>query len=240
VTWTKLESTVSGGTGSTSGIYSSDKHKNKKLIALGDSITWQDGKSYASGPQAGVTATGYLTLAKNFLGLTSFANNAVSGADMVNSSTSSIMVKGMAIDYTLYDIVTILGGTNDYGHSRNLGTLLDVGSTFDELTFYGAYQKLIEYIMTSNPQIQVYLITPPHRNYNYTEAVLNGKSLKLLDYVNAVKDIGALYSMPVIDLYRDSGINRPNLTTYTRDGLHPIDIGYVKMAKTIIPAMQTR
>jgi len=216
-------------------MYFLDKFRSKKLVALGDSITWQDGRAYSSGPQSGQIAVGYMTLLKYYLGLLSFNNLGANGATMVDGA-NSIMVVGKTANYTLYDLVTILAGTNDYGTSMPMGVIGDVGSAFDIATFYGAYQSLIEYIFTSNPLIKVYLFTPTKR---FDQQTANSVGLLLKDYRDAIIAIGDLYSIPVLDLYSKSGINSLTADTYTRDKLHPIDIGYAKLCETILPFVQS-
>ncbi|WP_229740814.1 hypothetical protein [Ornithinibacillus halotolerans] len=73
-----------------------------------------------------------------------------------------------------------------------MGQISQVGNFFDIMTFYGAYQRLIEYILGSNPRINIYLITPPQRNYNYNEGMTNDKGMSLLQFVDATHEIGAL------------------------------------------------
>lgn len=217
---------------------SNEKWKNKRLIALGDSITWQDGKVYGTGQQAGQIAKGYLTILEDAVGLASVENTAVSGASMTNdgSANTPVTVKGKQYNYNDYDLVTILAGTNDWGKQHALGDILPIGSAFDDTTITGAYQSLLEYIINSNNQVRIYMMTPLKRK---DEGISN--YYPLTDIVNRIKEIGALYSVPVLDLYNNSMFNKLNFATYTKanDGVHPIDIGYERLSELTTPFIQT-
>ncbi len=60
---------------------------------------------------------------------------------------------------------------------------------------------------------------------------------KLLDYVNAILEVAAEYSTPVLDLYRNCGI-QPKIQIqrelFMPDGIHPNDLGYERIADRII------
>lgn len=198
----------------------------------GDSITWQDGKAYIQGSQLGETARGYQTILKEKLGLASYTNYGQSGWAMavVNSNGVVNTITGVS-SYAEYDLCTIACGTNDFKLNVSLGTIGQIGdTTFDATTFYGAYRKAVEYILTSNPSIRLVLMTPLQRdNDGYNVNNTNTAGHKLIDYVNAIKAIGEMYSLPVCDMYSKSGITKLTLNTYTMDGLHPHDVGYERM-----------
>jgi len=66
-------------------------------------------------------------------------------------------------------------------------------------------------------------MTPLHR----LEEEQEGKQ-PLSAYVDALKEVARIYSMPVLDLYAMSGINPQvpvHLETYMPDGVHPNDRG---------------
>ena len=133
----------------------------------------------------------------------------------------------------LEDLFVIAAGTNDFKLNVPMGELKNVGDVFDRNTFYGAYQTTLEYILSKRKDIRIVLFTPLHRNQsNYNSTIFaNTAGHKLIDYVEAIKDIGARYSVPVCDIYANSGINMLTLDVDTRDGLHPNDVGYEKMGR---------
>jgi lysophospholipase L1-like esterase len=154
------------------------------------------------------------------------------------SFTSSFMNQMTTIDFSLYDIVTINLGTNDFwlNGGATIGTLGGrKDTTFDETTFYGAYRKGVEYILKANPDVKLVLITPTQ--LNVTEPSTNGFDLQ--QYVNAVKEIGAMYGLTVIDLYENSGFNKLTYTTYTIDGVHPSNAGHYVMGSYIAGVIST-
>lgn len=85
--------------------------------------------------------------------------------------------------------------------------------------------------MSSNPSIDLVLITPPQRiRDGYDIDFTNEVGSKLIDYVNVIKSLGEMYSLPVLDLYSEGGISKKNISTFTRDGLHPNDVGYDRIS----------
>lgn len=221
--------------------YPINKYQDKRLVTLGDSITWQDAKTYSYN---GLVARGYQTIIKEKLGFLEVLNMGVSGRPMANGTANGVGTNttGKTVTYTTYDLTTIAAGTNDFKLNVQLGTLGAIGdTTFDTNTFYGAYRDLIEYILTQKPTQKIILFTPLQRdNGGYTVNTSNTAGHKLIDYVNAIKAVGQMYSLPVVDMYAESGITKLNLATYTWDGLHPNDAGYARMAELAIGALITK
>lgn len=206
------------------------KWYEKSMISLGDSITWQDGKPYGG---VGDNAIGYQTVIMQTLGLAVNDNQGVSGRPMANgtSAGAGTVTTGKAQTYTSHDLVIIAAGTNDFRLSVPMGSLGQIGDTsFDDTTFYGAYRDLVEYILTQKPSIRIVLFTPLQRdNAGYDVNFTNSAGFKLIDYVNAVRQVGEMYSVPVCDMYAESSFTKKTLTLYTLDGLHPNDTGYARM-----------
>ncbi len=128
------------------------------------------------------------------------------------------------------DVVVIFGGTNDYGHGdARLGTFADR----TPYTFYGACHLLCETAINKYPNATVILMTPIHRE---NEEIAREGFEPLLTYVNVIKEIGAHYSIPVLDLWSVSGI-QPNVQIlkekYCPDGLHPNDAGHRLIASRL-------
>jgi lysophospholipase L1-like esterase len=218
----------------------SSKWKHKIWHVIGDSITWQDQKIYAG--EAAV-AQGYQTLVGKVVKFKEIRNAGISGASMakssnypsLNGSNCAAGVEDPEVNYSDVDMITIFACTNDFKLNVPLGTKGQIGeASFDDTTFYGAYRKLVEHILTTKPTIKIYLITSLQRdNSGYDVNYINSAGCKLIDYVNAVKEIGQMYALPVLDLYATSGITKLTLHTYTRDGLHPNDMGYTQIADMI-------
>lgn len=205
--------------------------KNKTFISLGDSITWQDGNVYSGTSNI---ARGYQTILKENLGFASYLNEGVSGAPVSNGTANGVGTNttSKTVDYSTYDLCIIAGGTNDFKLNVPIGTKGEIGdTTFDTNTFYGAYRDMVEHILKTKPTIRICLFTPLQRDnggYNGWTFV-NAVGHKLIDYVNAIKEIGKMYGIPVCDMYSNSGFNKLTLNFYTIDGLHPNDVGYLRM-----------
>lgn len=68
----------------------------------------------------------------------------------------------------------------------------------------------------------------------------NAAGFRLPQYVQAIKEVCALFSVPVCDLYAESGFNLHNLSVFTLDNLHPNAAGGALMARrmaTVINAI---
>ena len=91
------------------------------------------------------------------------------------------------------------------------------------------------------------LLTPIHRaqfhrndkNWQCTEDYTNQCGIYLEEYIQAVKDAGNIWAVPVIDLNAMSGLF-PMMDEYAQyfadpltDRLHPNDKGHERMARTL-------
>lgn len=139
------------------------------------------------------------------------------------------------------DIVVVFGGTNDFGHGdAPLGTMSDR----TPYTFYGALHCLYTALTEKYPDVPVVILTPLHR--------LNEDSPKgdnkpepvgtLKEYVNIIREVAEYYSFPVLDLYKESGL-QPRVPViqqkYIPDGLHPNDDGNAILAHKIARFLET-
>lgn len=134
------------------------------------------------------------------------------------------------------DIIVVFGGTNDYGHGNApFGKLTDC----TQETFCGAVSFVAKSLMEKYPKATVVFMTPTHRTTEKGRIKNeNGirNDLELVDYVDAIIKICGEYSIPVLDLYRVSGI-QPNIEVnkerYMPDGLHPNVNGNAKIASRL-------
>ena len=139
------------------------------------------------------------------------------------------------------DLVVVFGGTNDFGHGdAPLGTMSDR----TPYTFYGALHCLYTALTEKYPDVPVVILTPLHR--------LNEDSPKgdnkpapvgtLKEYVNIIREVAEYYSFPVLDLYKESGL-QPKVPViqqkYIPDGLHPNDVGNEILAHKIARFLET-
>lgn len=192
-------------------------------VAYGDSITW---------------ANGYQPIVRNMLNLASYINRGVSGRPMADGTANGVGTVTTVLsnsDHADFDLVTIAAGTNDFKLNVPLGEPGARGDReFDRETFYGAYRTTLDYILQQNVHARIVLFTPLKRNNGgYTDETVNTVGHSLDDYRQAIIRLGEMYALPVIDLFATSGFNKWTLSTYTRDGLHPNEVGYDRMARSI-------
>ena len=125
------------------------------------------------------------------------------------------------------DVVVVFGGTNDYGHgSAPIGRFSD--RTPD--TFYGACHYLFSGLMRKYIGKTIVIMTPLHRCRETVAArvTLTAPYYNLKGYVDIIREVAEYYSLPVLDLFKESGI-QPEIpeimAKYMPDGLHPSDDG---------------
>ena len=125
------------------------------------------------------------------------------------------------------DVITFLGGINDFWLNVPLGTL---GST-DTDTFYGALNELFRGLVTKYPTKPILAMTI----LDYKNAT-NGNGNTLVQFRQAVKDVCAYYSIPVFDLGIEVGFStrvESQVTALIPDKLHPNQSGVDIMARKI-------
>lgn len=202
--------------------------EDKTIAIVGDSITAQ-GK--------------YQPFVQSILNPKQIINWGVNGSRLTNHSTGSgndisLITRWTSFDITNVDVMTIFIGINDYSSSIPLG---NIDTSINDQEFYGAYKTIIEGLLTSKPNLRLFLITPMvhySENYNGTGSkidgrIANGVGLKVIDYRNAVKNLGERYNLPCIDMFTLSGFNFKTLGYFTSDGLHPNDNGGKVIGKII-------
>ena len=131
------------------------------------------------------------------------------------------------------DVLIIYASANDISGSVELGSIDDG----DETHFYYAYALMIRKIIKRIPNAKIFICTP-HNFYNkYEDAdypYKNNQNLTILDYCKVIKDIAAIYGIPVIDVNGLSGISTLTITKDLGDQVHPNNIGGQKIANVII------
>ena len=131
------------------------------------------------------------------------------------------------------DYITIFFGTNDYGGDIPIGNDDDT----DGSTFKGAINKVIKTLGESVPHIKIMFITPFYRSRfisgdnNDGDTFANAAGAKLNDYVQAIEELAEKNHIPVLNMMKESGINKYNYQSYLSDGLHPNTFGYTYLAE---------
>ena len=195
-------------------------YKGKTWNVIGDSIT---------------TYNNYQGKVQNLTQLSAVNSYGVSTSciSALNNSDLNAMCIGIEKIQHSADIISIFGGTNDYGTSKTLGNKNDNSIT----TFCGALKVMLDKLKTENPKSKIVMFTPLQRNWHGQGQMVGiGKNLKnntLLDYVNAIKIMGKTFEVPVLDLYNESGITEQNIDQYTEDGLNPNEAGFKMISKVM-------
>jgi lysophospholipase L1-like esterase len=195
----------------------------KKWGVLGDSISAVNDTSNIK----------YYDLISEDLGMTVY-NGAKSGSGFCvsTSGTDEISARLDLLPADL-DLVTIFAGTNDFG--RNLETNKPFGVVGDttQSTFCGTVDYTLKLIINKYPKAKILYILPLPRTNQNTPNHINKK---LVDYVNAIKEICELNCIPTLDLFRNSNFfinNSEFLNIFMPDGLHPNDEGHKRLAPII-------
>ncbi|MBO0442841.1 SGNH/GDSL hydrolase family protein [Vagococcus fluvialis] len=186
---------------------------------LGDSITARDWYQQLLQEKYGI-------ISKNFgVGGSTIARN-------VGYSVKSFVERMYDLPDEL-DYLTIWGGVNDFGFGKygfKEGSALGSFDSRDDTTFYGALHKLLEFVInkykSQGTRIGFIITTPVSDNMGNGQKNLKGHTLE--DYCQAVREVCEYYSIPYLDLQKNSGINQLNVDVMTStfdgsssDGLHP-------------------
>lgn len=198
-------------------------YAGKKILWLGDSIS-------------DVTYTNYPKKVCNALGA-SGVFKASSGGDSLRMRNILQGLDGRtAVDLTNVDYCMIMVGHNCSPSLLGTDKIDDIPA-YTSGTPYTDYEKgnyfcdvasCIEYIWDKNPNVKIFFVTPPHSsNTTYNRVVPIARQ--------AMFDLGAMYSIPVIDNYAECGINARNVERYTYDGhTHPNDAGQTLEAQCVV------
>lgn len=204
--------------------------KGKKINFLGDSITEGHGTSdWGTKP--------YHQLLKVNCGLAEARNYGLGGTKIARlpvvtdhqfDQDFNLRAPSMDLDA---DAIVVFGGTNDFGHGTiPLGTMDDR----DVHTFYGGLHTLCLYLIKTYISKPIIFMTPLHRlnevlDHNNRINEGNKSARPLIDFVNAIREVCEFYSIPVLDLYKESGMYGQVWAWcegYMPDGLHPNDAGH--------------
>lgn len=192
------------------------------ICTIGDSIT-------AGGSTYGYWQETAIPMIDN---VGKFYNRGYSGYSFTKYSSgayTSILDKTDEIETA--DVYIVMLGTNDFSRNAPLGSLASASGAMDSM--WGAMKKLYVDLGNKNKNAYIIFCTPLKRNASPTWETANSLGLKLIDYVNAIKDFCSQYSIPVIDLFNISGISNNTQSTLLYDGLHPNVMGNQRIGRII-------
>lgn len=181
-------------------------------VALGDSITY--GADVTRGGYA--MDHPYCDVVGQLLGLKAALNYGISGSTVCSSAVGYC---GMCERYVDMpddaDIVSVMGGVNDYARQLPLGKYKDTDTT----TFYGALDALASGLRDKYPDAFIFFMTP--LKFRGNEGVM-GNGGTLGDYRTAVKRVCKKYGIAVLDAAELADYSKSyNAEGYAGDGLHP-------------------
>ena len=214
--------------------------KNKKIVFLGDSITEGVGVVNPENRFVDRIAAQTGAICKNFgISGTRIARQTIPSENKRHDMDFISRVDDLDADA---DIIVVFGGTNDWGHGdAAFGTF----ESRDIYSFYGALHNLYTLLIEKFPGSQIVVLTPLHRTNERNPVTDKGHGNKpqiLKDYVDAIREVTEYYSIPVLDLYKTSGI-QPAIPTikekYAPDSVHPNDEGHKLLANRIIRFLET-
>ena len=206
---------------------------SRKIIGwMGDSIV------------AGVGFDEYVTTALNLRKYSYGVNQSTIAVNPAHPSDRSPMCQRFSSINESCDIIAVSGGTNDFQYSWSpIGdiTMRDDGQ--DDTYFYGALKHLCRGIIDMFPEKVIFFTTPIKRAQPFTNGgdpttpfSKNALGLTLGDYADIIKEVCGLYSIPVLDMYRESGLN-PHLASqahlFDPALTHPVGEGQKIMARRV-------
>lgn len=208
--------------------------RGSKINFLGDSITFGHGTTASEKTFCKLIEKRYGAVCRNY---------GICGTRIARqqTDTNDFCARAVKMDKDA-DAVVIFGGTNDFGHGdAPLGTMSD--RTPD--TFYGALHTLYTSLLEIYTEKPIVIVTPLHR---VNEDNPRGDGNKPSDvgvlktYVDIIREVAEYYSLPVLDLYKNSGM-QPKVPvireTYIPDGLHPNDKGHMIIADKFAEFLKT-
>lgn len=228
--------------------------KGKKVAYIGDSIT---------DPRQKSSKTKWWGFLEQWLDITSYVYG-ISGRQWNDAINQTNKLKAEHGDDV--DAIIIFLGTNDYCHGVPLGewftetdaeVLAAQGQVkklekrkqrhfvFSNDTYKGRINMALDSIKRMYPEKQIVMLTPIHRgrayfndkNWQPTEDYTNWCGEYVDPYVQAIREAGDIWSVPVIDLHAVSGIypmhEVQETFAHANDRLHPNDAGARRIAKTV-------
>ncbi len=230
--------------------------KGKKVVGLGDSITWgftpRNDIADPNYPNGGTQLDSWLVLLAGALEM-SYQNYGISGSTLAYHATRNPMCRRYTSMADDADLIIVMGGTNDFRNGIALGQFSD--ST--DATYYGALHVLClglidKYYIQQGLEVgsrkQIMFMTP----LKILDPNTGGLDTDIEPYCQAVKEVCAYYAIPVFDAYNESGITPHILRTvqgeaegYTgmynpliTDGTHPTQDGQRKFAGRVAGFVQ--
>lgn len=183
-------------------VVSSVDYSNLTYVALGDSITHG---TYLETP--------YPYLVSDTLGFKKVYNyginsSTISACNDDRTSQHNPMVLRYMNMIDNADIISVMAGINDWIHFHDFGT----AESEENTTLYGALKIMCQGLKEKYPNSFIFFMTP----YNSSVEKNREETPQLVGEI--IKEICALYDIPVLDLYAKNDFIPEE---HSADGLHP-------------------
>lgn len=211
----------------------------KKILAIGDSLTWLDGRSgsyggmsYFSGWQRQLRLAGHDVISAGFSGYPY-----ATGLDIVDGVDYSIYkeIVTNAYDVSGYDMVILFGGTNDVLYNGALGDRpTDYSNrTFDASKFNGALGAIISYIRTNNTTALIMLASFP-KSEAASRVYPNAKSR-----VDEIEYNADFWSCKYVNVWADMNVQPTydGFDTFFYDATHVNFLGMERIGQIMLNAV---
>ena len=202
----------------------------KILCTYGDSITaqqtWQD-------------------YVQRELGFSKYYNHGVGGRRLMAMATDECLAE-ITEDF---DVMLVMGGTNDWAQDRTIGTENDINTDEQTFTgtFYGGLNALMKKLTTKYPTKRIIFMTQtPTKNSNgenfflkkgSADGLKNSNGDTTRDFAKATLNACGNNHVPCIDLNSLVGWNENNISSFVLNEndmfFHPTSIGGKRMAECI-------
>lgn len=214
---TGVQTTV-GKVASYAPVYPRTKWVGRKWVCVGDSLTDKNLR----------TTKNYHDFIKDATGIT-VVNFGVSGSGYARrSAEGEAFYQRISSVPTDADVVTIFGSGNDLNAGLELGAATDTGTE----TLCGCINTTIDNLIAIMPAVSLGIVSPTPWT-----AFPPGTNNAMSRYVDALKSVCEIRSIPYLDLYHCSNL-RPwteegRAACYTKDegsGVHPDETGHKLIA----------
>ena len=165
--------------------------------------------------------------------------------DNANDDNTAIIQRLVDIDWSKVDVVTILGGTNDWHNSPNK---FGESGSIDANYTLGAINEIIRLLTSTYKHISLYWfttivryetpgntsITDARVHDNWSDVWQNSAGMTLKDTIQPIIAEVSNNKIPICDMYNTLGWNEHNFSQYfSVDNTHPYN-GFEQIAKKMI------
>lgn len=138
------------------------------------------------------------------------------------------------------DLITIMGGTNDFFSDFPLGDASEFNKPLAEKdlhSFYGAYSYVIESLQLALPNTKIVIMTTPTNYTAFNPDPRNNAGDTVLDYANACAELVDHYGLILVDL-RKIDSDQATFNADFWDGIHPNLEGAAKISQFVIGTLE--